>query len=102
MSRRTATVKYYASNGYGKMVHTRTHRTEIPIDAGLMHLKMPDYHQNGIMDKILWICLYFMVFIGFITCIFGAFNGSIFSPTQFIMFIQEKCQTFINMYYKSS
>ena len=93
VSRRTARVRYYALDECGKMVLTRIEKTAIPVDPAFVHLVKPN--NNPIVDTVLWIGLYGMAIIGVIVCIFGAFDGSLFSPTQFIIFIKEKEQFLI-------
>ena len=89
-SGRTATVKYYARNKYGKMVLTKTEKVPIPFDVSLLHRTQ----SNPMADKIIDIVVSILVTIAVIGIIFAALNGAL-TPTQFLMLMQDVSKTVV-------
>ena len=95
MSKRTATLKYYALNNRNEMTLRRIEQvpTGNPNESVYPMIRR---RNNILCDKFVAMVLYFLFLIGAIFMLYGVGTGTIFKPTQFILMLQENVQTISN------
>ena len=96
MSKRTATLKYYALNNRNEITLRRIEQVPTRNSNGSVYAMIRRRNNNIFCDKLVAMVLYFLFFIGAIFMTYGVVTGTIFKPTQFMILLQNSVQTISN------